>query len=168
MVLCLAATSGSKLDEMNCTSSSLSVSSFLALASAASLASTSASASRFLTKQNTKIDSLYIKSGKSYNVCLFVYLMGFDATFNNISVISWRSVLLVKEIRGPGENQCQVTAKLYHIMLYTSPWSRFELTTSVVIGTDCIGSCKSNYHKIMATTALESHTKKIYELAKSK
>ena len=36
----------------------------------------------------------------------------------------------------------QVTDKLYHIMLYTSPWSRFELTTSVVIGTDCIGSCK--------------------------
>jgi hypothetical protein len=33
----------------------------------------------------------------------------------------------------------QVTNKLYHIMLYTSPWSRFELTTSVVIGTDCIG-----------------------------
>jgi hypothetical protein len=33
------------------------------------------------------------------------------------------------------------------------PWSRFELTTSVVIGTDCIGS-KSNYHKITATTAL--------------
>jgi hypothetical protein len=35
----------------------------------------------------------------------------------------------------------QVTDKLYHIMLYTSPWLRFELTTSVVIGTDCIGSC---------------------------
>jgi hypothetical protein len=32
-------------------------------------------------------------------------------------------------------------------MLYTSPWSRFELTTSVVIGTDCISSCKSNYHR---------------------
>jgi hypothetical protein len=40
----------------------------------------------------------------------------------------------------------QVTDKLYHIMLYTSPWSRFELTTSVVTGTDCIGSCISNYH----------------------
>jgi len=37
-------------------------------------------------------------------------------------------------------------------MLYTSPWSRFELTTSVVIGTDCIGSCKYNYHTITATT----------------
>jgi len=47
----------------------------------------------------------------------------------------------------------QVTDKLDHIMLYTSPWSRFELTTSVVIGTNCIGSCKSNYHTITATTA---------------
>ena len=47
----------------------------------------------------------------------------------------------------------QVTDKLDHIMLYTSPWSRFELTTSVVIGTDCIGRCKSNYHTITATTA---------------
>jgi len=50
-------------------------------------------------------------------------------------------------------NLSQVTDKLDHIMLYTLPWSRFELTTSVVIGTDCIGSCKSNYHTIMATTA---------------
>ena len=45
----------------------------------------------------------------------------------------------------------QVTDKLYHIMLHTSPWLRFE-PTSVVIGTDCIGSCKSNYHTIMAPT----------------
>jgi hypothetical protein len=45
----------------------------------------------------------------------------------------------------------QVTDKLYHIMLYTSPWKRFELTTSVIIGTDCKG--KSNYHAIMAMTA---------------
>jgi hypothetical protein len=37
-------------------------------------------------------------------------------------------------------------------MLYTLPWSRCELTTSVVIGTDCKGSCKSNYHTITATT----------------
>ena len=41
----------------------------------------------------------------------------------------------------------QVTDKLYHLLLDTSPWSRFELTTSVVIGTDGIGSCKSKYHK---------------------
>jgi hypothetical protein len=29
------------------------------------------------------------------------------------------------------------------LTLYTLPWLWFELTTSVVIGTDCIGSCKS-------------------------
>jgi hypothetical protein len=46
----------------------------------------------------------------------------------------------------------QVTDTLYHIMLYTSPWSRFELTTSVVIGTDSIGSCKHNYHTISTKT----------------
>jgi hypothetical protein len=43
-----------------------------------------------------------------------------------------------------------ITDKLYHIMLYTSPWSRFELKTSAVIGIDCIGSCKSNYHTMTA------------------
>jgi hypothetical protein len=47
----------------------------------------------------------------------------------------------------------QVTDKLYHIMLYTSSSSSFELTTSVEIGTDCIGSCKSNYHTSTTTTA---------------
>ena len=31
-------------------------------------------------------------------------VMVFNATFNNISVISWRSVLLVEETRVPGEN----------------------------------------------------------------
>jgi hypothetical protein len=43
----------------------------------------------------------------------------------------------------------QVADKLYHIMFYTSPWAGIEPTTSVVIGTDCIGSCKSvtsSYH----------------------
>jgi hypothetical protein len=33
-----------------------------------------------------------------------VWLMVFNATFNNISVISWRSVILVEETGVPGEN----------------------------------------------------------------
>ena len=55
----------------------------------------------------------------------------------------------------------QGTEKLYHIMLCTSPWSRFEHTTWVVIGTDCIGSCKSNYHTMTPTPAL-SHFKSCF------
>jgi hypothetical protein len=31
---------------------------------------------------------------------------------------------------------------------YASPWTGFELTTLVMIGIDCIGSSKSNYHTI--------------------
>jgi hypothetical protein len=44
----------------------------------------------------------------------------------------------------------------YHIMLYRehAAWTGFELTTSVVIGTDCIGSYKSNYHTITNMMAL--------------
>ena len=37
-------------------------------------------------------------------ICLHVSLMVFNATFNNNSAISWRSVVLVKEPRGPAEN----------------------------------------------------------------
>jgi len=42
----------------------------------------------------------------------------------------------------------QVTDKHYHIMLY-----RVLLITLVVICTDYIGNCKSNYHAITNTTA---------------
>ena len=46
--------------------------------------------------------------------------MVFKAIFNNISLISWRSVLLVKETGVPRENYrpAQVNDKVYHMRLY--------------------------------------------------
>ena len=48
-----------------------------------------------------------------------------------------------------------LTDKFYHIILYLVhlAWVGFELTTLVVIDTDCIDSYKSNYHTITTTTA---------------
>ena len=51
--------------------------------------------------------------------------MVFNATFNNISVISWQSVLLVEKIGVPGENHRPVA----------SHWQTFAY--NVVSGTPC-------------------------------
>jgi hypothetical protein len=81
------------------------------------------------------------------NCQLYDFLV--NATFNNYSIILWWSVLLVEESGGSGENHWPVTN-------HWQTWSHIvvHLTTSVVIGTDCIGSCNSNYHTITTTTAL--------------
>ena len=49
----------------------------------------------------------------------------------------------------------QVTDKLLKIMLYRVylTWVGFKLTTLLVMGIDCTGSFKSNYHTIMTMTA---------------
>ena len=43
----------------------------------------------------------------------------FNATFSNISAISWRPVLVVEEAGVPGENHrpWQATGQLYHLRL---------------------------------------------------
>ena len=63
----------------------------------------------------------------------------FNATFNNISAISWRSVLLVEETEVPGENHMPVTGNwqtLSLIVLSSTPRherdSNFQLNLVVI------------------------------------
>ena len=98
---------------------------------------------------------------------LFVCLMVFNSTFKFQQYFIY--ILVVSFIGGRNcfsADLSQVADKLYHIMLYTSPWSRFDLKTSVVIGTDCIGSCKSNYHTITAMMVPILHGDALYNKRK--
>jgi len=80
--------------------------------------------------------------------------MVLNATFNNISAISWRSVLLIGEIEVPVENH-QPAANHFQTLSQNdvSNTPHHEPTTLVVMSTDCIGSSKSNFHTITSTTA---------------
>ena len=56
--------------------------------------------------------------------------MMFNTTFNNISVISWRSVLLLEET----VDLQQVTDKLFRIMLYRVHVAMSEIRTQTFGG----------------------------------
>ena len=73
------------------------------------------------------------------------------------SVISWMSVLLVEGTRGPGKNHQPAVSHWQTLSHNVVNLALIALISSVVIGTDCIGSCKCNYHTINATTAPPSN-----------
>jgi len=86
-----------------------------------------------------------------YHIEVWVRVMVFDSTFNNISV------LLVEESEAPGENPWPDASHgqtWSHNVVSSTPRLR-GITTYNVGGDrhwhDSIGSCKSSYHMIMTT-----------------
>ena len=84
--------------------------------------------------------------------------MVFNATFDDSSTISWRSVLLVNENRSTRRKPPTCRKPLTNVIMkccmeYNSPCAGFDFIKLVVISTDYIGSCKSNYYIITTTTA---------------
>ena len=67
-------------------------------------------------------------------VYLFVCLTVFNVTFNNISVISWRSVLLMGENGGPGENHRPVASHWHTLSHNVVHLTLIEIRTHNISG----------------------------------
>ena len=90
------------------------------------------------------------------------WLMVFNATFNNISVILWQSVLLVEEIGIFGENHWPVASHwqtLSHNVVPSTPHLSGIRTDNVSGDRHCIGCCKTNYHILTTTEKQKLHIK---------
>ena len=86
-------------------------------------------------------------------VIMVMVVLVFNATFNNISVISWWSVLLVEQNRSTRRKLSTCRKSLtnfitWYCIEYTSP----ERDSLVMKSTDSIGSCQSNHYTITTTT----------------
>ena len=86
--------------------------------------------------------------------------MELNTSFNDISVIGGvcggrnRST-----VRKPPTCRKSLTISIIYFCIdYTSPIAGFELTTFVVIATNCTVSCKSNNNKITTTTDPPNYT----------
>ena len=100
---------------------------------------------------NLPVDALDYFTSPEVMFWVRVRVMVFNVIFNNISVISWRSVLLVEET-GIQEKTRQTLS--HNVESSTPHLSRIRTHTVSGDSTDCIGSCKSNYHTITMTPVI--------------
>ena len=109
---------------------------------------------------------IYLRVWIRFSINGLIWLMLFNPILNNISAKSLRSVLLMEETGIPVASHWQIVS--HNIVSSTlRKIMRFELTTFVVIGTNCTGSCKSNYHAITTTTAPSVNCSEIYTISPS-
>ena len=59
--------------------------------------------------------------------------MVFNTTFNNISVISWRSDLLVEETRVPGENHRPAACHRFSIRVLHHSFHIWKITPEILL-----------------------------------
>jgi hypothetical protein len=87
---------------------------------------------------------------------IMVLVMVFNATFNNISVtsISWTSLFFMEENQSTWRNPPTCCKSLTNYITVHFTWAGFELTTLVVIESDCTASYKFNYHLITTDPSL--------------
>ena len=88
----------------------------------------------YIIREHLKINKKFlIHTGHAINIVIIVsdcvifegWVMVFNATFNNISVRSWRSVLLVEETRVPRESHRHVTNHWQTLSHNVVLWIRF-------------------------------------------
>ena len=72
---------------------------------------------------------------------LYLGSMVFNATFNNISVISWWSVLLVEEIGVSGENHAPLLKLFFKAYLYLTNVQFLSSSNSLATISQCQSQC---------------------------
>jgi hypothetical protein len=113
-------------------------------------------ASRVFTKMLQKDWQNEGQTDSSITIDWLIDFWCFNATFNNISAISWRPVLVVEEARVPGEN---------HRPAWLAQWVRsLDLTTHTSILPIRVGSTPAFVHYKTGCTRLAATCDKVYQL----